>query len=257
MRRESRGLILLCIIALYIASALMFMPAFSGFPSRSYVGPGTGKATFYVSPQDTNKTSNKPTSTLTGTYFSVEVRLANHSHVASWQFQLIWKKALLNLTDPVKNVTKGPNYIFQGIPSTGLATSVYSYNDTHTRLLAFEATYLGVEAPDGTNNGLVVIWFMILMDPDLGQTLSTLLYFAEGTAESHRVWTMDTSAIDENNCTMLDGYYENKGIQPPQPPPQSGPSGSITPYVIIGIVVVAAVVVAAVAYLKKPKKPPP
>jgi len=205
-------------VTLLVLNALYAVPVFSGFPPHSYAGPGAGYATFYVSPQDSNFTSSKPITTLTGTWFSVEVRLGNHSNVASWQFLLIWKTGLLSIPYPLFNVTKGVVYIFQGIPSTGVVTSVDPYNGTHTGLLASDSTYGGVEAPPGLDSGVVVIWFRIEADPDPPEPnkLSTMLYLAEIKPPSivHKTWTQDTNTL-ENDCTMLDGYYENKYVAPP------------------------------------------
>jgi len=219
MNGKSERLMLLLLIALQIASITMVTPARAGFPPRSYEGIGAGAATFYVTPQDSNFTSQKPIDNRTGEWFSVEVRIANHSHVASWQFQLIWKTGLLSIPYPLFNVTKGSPYIFAGLPGTGLSTSVDPFNGTHTGLLASESTLGGLEAPAASDSGLVVIWFQIKADPDPGRTLSTMLYFVETKPPSlvHKTWTQDTD-LDENDCTMFDGYYENKYPAPPAPP---------------------------------------
>jgi len=197
------------LLTITILSLLTTRQAFSGFPPRSYDGPGIGAATFYITPQDSNFTSTKPTDNRTGEWFSIQVRIANHSNVSSWQIQLIWKTGLLDIPYPLYNVTKGSPYIFTGIPSTGLSLSLDPFNGTHRRLLASESTYLAAEAPAAADSGLLIIWFQIKSDPDPAQTLSTLLYFEEKAPVGHKTWTLDGS-LEENDCTMLDGYYENK-----------------------------------------------
>jgi len=205
----------LSLIAVLIFSAIIIGPAFSGFPPRSYVGTGVGTATFYVSPQDTNQTSSTPINLKAGTWFPIQIRIANFTHVYSWQYQLIFLTSLLSTA--IENTTEvaGADYVFAGKARTVLSVSVDPFNATFTRVLASVSLQGAQAGVSGADKGVTDVWFQVLADPGVGGVLSTKLYFAEGAAPSHDTWTLDETAADENNCTMLDGYYENRYVAPP------------------------------------------
>jgi len=216
MDRKFEKSTLICFIVLFVFDIIMVAPAFSGFPPRSYVGTGTGKATFYVSPQDTLQTSTKPINLKAGTWFSIQIRIANFTHVYTWQYQLIFLTSLLSTTTANTTEVSGSDYVFSGLSRTVLSVSVDPFNGTHTRVLASVSLQGAQAGVSGTDKGVTNVWFQVLADPDPPSgVLSTKLYFAEGFAPSHDTWTLDETASDENNCTMLDGYYENRYVPPP------------------------------------------
>jgi hypothetical protein len=184
-------------------------PVSSGFSPRSYVGDGEGAATFYVTPQDTNLTSIKPLFNKTGQWFSIQVRIANHSHVAWWQVKLIYKTALLSTTG-ANIIFATTDNIFRDMPIFAPTKLVGAYNATWSYAMFGCGTMPLTEAPGRADDGLVTIWFQILADPDPPSgVLSTMLYFNVGTPYAHLTYTLDYYMI-ENDCTMLDGYYENR-----------------------------------------------
>ena len=75
--------------------------------ARFYPGLGKGAATFYVTPQYNNFT-NPPTEN--GTWFAVNVRIANATFVAGWQVELWYNKELLYTTDD--NCSVAADHIF-------------------------------------------------------------------------------------------------------------------------------------------------
>jgi len=211
----------LTLVTLISLSTLSVLPVLShDFPTRFKAGIGKGEATFYVTPEDNNFTSSKPSNLKAGTPFTINIRIANATFIASWQVELTYNKNYLETTPG--NISYASDHIFPtGTYSPQLA-AIDTFNGTHNYALLMAATYYAVEY-NATDAGLMTITFYIIADPDPGQVLWCMLRMMHAadppphTAMTTGTWTMDTTAQNENDLYMRDGYYENRYVPPPPP----------------------------------------
>jgi len=213
MKNRISSALSLSLSALILLSTMIVTPVFSGFPPRSYLADGAGAATFEIVPQDTNVTSTKPIDLRENEWFSIQVRIKDHSHVAYWQVKLIYKTALLYTS--ADNITgeTAVDYIFRGMGKSSWTASTGVFNATHTYALFGQGTNPYAEAPSRADDSAATVEFKILADPDgPSGVLSTMLYF--WITGAGRTYTLDFDLAD-NDCTVLDGYFENRYVPPP------------------------------------------
>jgi len=208
MKRKFDRFMLPWIIVTLIFGTTMVAPVFSGTVRGPYPRPGKGAATMKVTPQDSifRNPSN-------GTWFTVNVRIADATFVAMWQVELIYRNDSL-FTSPA-NITYAPaaDHIF-GSTYTPVVPTVDVFNATHNYLLhtAVSSPYTEFNA---TDKGLFTVNFQIIKVPGPGEALDSLLYFTvlPETPGIFGSYTLDIN-LDENNITLMDGYY--KSIGPPK-----------------------------------------
>lgn len=206
MRNKSERLTLLGIIALLISSMITVLPVFSALPPRHFpaVG-GVGAATFYTTPRDNNFTS--PPTTV-GTWFTVDVRIANATHVASWQVELSYNKNYLFTA--AANVSYASDMIFPPGSYSPIAPAFGVENATHDYVLMTATTNGAVEYNTTAwpaSKGLMRMSFKIIASPGPGQTLWTSLRFEKPGIFG--CWTSDTD-LNDNELYLYDGYFQIK-----------------------------------------------
>jgi len=215
MKNTIARMLSVSLIALLVLSAMTISPAFSGGAPRTFPGPGAGAATFYVNPQDYLFTSTTPIDSKIGTYFAVNVRIANATNVASWQVELSYNKNYLNTV--AANCSYAADMIFPGGTYSPIAASLGSKNVTHDYVLMTATTTGAVEYNSGVwpaSKGLITVVFKIIADPPagIGNKLWSSLYLERPGIFG--CFALDTSLFD-NDLTVIDGYYENAYVPPP------------------------------------------
>ena len=213
MRNKSEKLTLLGIIALLISSIITVLPVFSALLPRHFPSAGgVGVATFYTTPRDNNFT-NPPTTV--GTWFTIDIRIANATNIASWQVELSYNKNYLFTA--AANVSYAPDMIFPGGTYSPIAPSTGSENVTHDYVLMTATTTGAIEYNSGVwpaSKGLIRISFKIIATPGPGQTLWTSLRFEKPGIFG--CWTSDTD-LNDNELYLYDGYFQIM-VQPLPPP---------------------------------------
>jgi len=201
-------------LSIILAILLIF-----GFTSSLHLIP-SGKAvpggTIYVTPKYNNFTS-PPTSV--GTWFTINVRIANYANVAGWQIKLAYDKSVLYTSD--KNITYASDHIFPVGTYPAIPSAVGDLNSTHSYALMTTTTYGAVEY-SGTDAGLMTVKFKILKAPS-----KALLWL-----EPVDTWIIDEN-IEELPETLINGYFEIRLPTPPPakitPEPQKVVNASLTP----------------------------
>jgi len=188
-----KGKLASCILVALIT--LGILANIGGIPSGKAVSGGT----IYVTPKYNNFTS-PPTSV--GTWFTINVRIANYSEVAGWQVKLVFDKSVLYTTD--KNISYASDHIFPVGSYPQIPAAVSDFNATHAYALMTTTTYGAVEY-SGTDAGLMTVKFKILKAPS-----KAFLWL-----EPVDTWIIDEN-IEELPETLINGYFE---IRLPTPPP--------------------------------------
>ena len=194
------------LIALLVLSVMTVSPTFYGGTSRTFPGPGAGAATFYVTPVYNNYTSPP---LKTGTTFTVQVRIANATHVASWQVELSYNKNYLNTV--AANCSYAADMIFPPGTYSPIPPIIDAENATHNYVLMTATTNGAVEYDSGVwplSKGLISVVFKIIADPPAGvgnKLWSSLRLERPGV---FGCFVLDTDLYD-NDLTVIDGYYEN------------------------------------------------
>jgi len=191
----------LSLVALLVWSAMTVLPVFSGFPPRHYDRPGRGAATFYINPQDSLFESS---STTNGTWFTVNVRIANATFVASWQIELIYRKECL-YTSPA-NISYATDMIFPPGKYISVSPVVNAFNSTHNLILHYAGS-LPFQEYNATDAGLATVKFQIIKVPNQGEKLSSLLYFTVKETQAKFGSFTEDFDLYENDLTLYDGYY--------------------------------------------------
>jgi len=193
------------------------LPAFSGGTPRHFppVG-GVGTATIYTDPQDYLYTSSTPIDSAIGTYFTVNVRIANATHVASWQAELSYNAAYLSTV--AANVSYSADMIFAPGLYPPILPSIGVENATHNYVLMTATRFGAVENDTGAwpaSKGLMKVTFKIIADPPagLGNKLWCSLRFEHTPTAVFGTWAADTNLFD-NDLYLIDGYYENAYVAP-------------------------------------------
>jgi PKD repeat protein len=171
--------------------------------SFSPVHAEIGEFTEYVQPE-LNMFTNPPTEI--GDTFTVDVRVANYTHVAGWQAKLVFDARLLNTTTGF--VIYASDFIFPLGIYPPIPPSKGHFNSTHDYVMMTTTTYGAVEY-SGTDAGLMTIIFMIIKEPASYETLSCVLWL-----EPIDTWGINAD-LEENDETLIDGYYELKWVPPP------------------------------------------
>jgi hypothetical protein len=185
--------------------ALMALCSAKVFPTNA---AGAGTATIYVQPK-LNFFADPPTGT--GDTFTVEVRIANYTHVFAWQAKLVYNASLLSTTSANVRYDDG-DFIFPTGTYSQVPPALDAFNSTHNYAMMTASTFGAIEY-GGTDNGLMKIMFTIIREPDVNETLPSFLWL-----EPDDTWTLD-SALDSNAEILIDGYYTLKWGSLPQPPP--------------------------------------
>ena len=161
------------------------------------LAPGGG--TIYVTPVQ-NEFSVPPTRV--GDKFNVTVRIANYTHVAAWQVNLVYDGRFLNAS----NAVYASDFIFPEGSYVSIPYGVGAYNATHNYALITAATYGAVEY-NGTNadKGLATVTFTILKIPDVNESFSCALWL-----EPIDTW-MVTTDIYETMETLDSGSFKLVG----------------------------------------------
>jgi uncharacterized membrane protein len=217
MKNIAAKMLSVSLIALIVLSVMTISPALSGGAPRTFPGPGAGAATFYVNPQDYLFTSTTPTDSRIGTYFTVNVRIANATHIASWQVELSYNKNYLSTV--TANCTYAADMIFPPGSYSPIAAVIDAENATHNYILMTATTTGAVEYDSGTwpaSKGLITVKFRIIADPPAGignKLWSSLRLERPGI---FGCFVLDTDLYD-NTQTLIDGYYENAYLPPAVP----------------------------------------
>lgn len=176
--------------------------------ARYYAGYGKGEATFYVTPQYSNFTIPP---TANGTWFAVDVRIADATFVAGWQVEMLYKKEFL-YTVPA-NISYATDMIFPSGKYQSVTPVVSVLNATHNYALITSLS-LPYQEYNATDAGLFRVHFQIIKIPAENETLSSSLYLAVQPIGMFGSWTIDYD-FNDNDLTIYDGYYQIYGIPPP------------------------------------------
>jgi len=206
MKYTTARMLSVSLIAMLVLSFMTVLPVIAG--TRTFPGPGAGAATFYVTPVN-NLYTSPPLKT--GTTFTVQVRIAQATNIASWQVELSYNAAYLSTAVP--NVAYAPDMIFPGGSYSPIAPAIGAENGTHNYVL-MTATTNGAVEYSAVDAGLMTVQFTIIMDPPASITLWSSLYLERPGVFG--CFALDTNLNDIGLLTLTDGYYSIEGLAPPK-----------------------------------------
>jgi PKD repeat protein len=175
------------------------------FADVSPVCADFGAATICVQPEF-NLFTHPPTNI--NDTFTVNVRIANYTHVAGWQVKLLYDARLLSTTTDC--VGYSSDFVFPSGSYPPIPSSVNHFNSTYDYVMMTTTTYGAVEC-NGSDAGLMDITFTIVKEPTSHETLSCVLRL-----EPVDTWSINVDLV-ENDETLIDSCYKLEWISPPPP----------------------------------------